>query len=394
MQIDERRGLPSISGLERLALCPGSWTLTQYINALYESRGTRKENLGAESGTRIHNALSGEEQELSRFENWTKEKCEEYEAAVLQHLNEEYGFVPELEEREVRKEFHAHGKVIMTGKDDVTYYSPSTKALAVFDYKTGTIGAGNVAMNYQLNGYAVVGWQHHTAKPHKRKVQTVFVALIQPNAPEKISVGTLSTKNGELQMAEESIANIVETALSGITERHADIEKQCKYCPAKGFCPEFIQASATAIQLPGLGEAVTLGIKSEAEDIIATAPIAQVISLYEKRAILTAINDAVAGRIKRMLASNPDSVPGYVLGSSGAVRSIPDLDAAFDKIADLTTYAEFAKIFKISVPELEVLHKTLTGLKGEACKVDFKWRFDDVIVSTPKEMQIKKTKAV
>lgn len=390
MQTDERRGLPSISGLERLALCPGSWTLTQFVSALYQSKTPKRENLGAESGTRIHSALSGEEQELSRFENWTMEKCQEYEKAVLEQLKDDYGFVPEKEEREVRKEFYAGGKVVMTGKDDVTYYSPSTQALLVVDYKTGTIGAGDVGMNYQLTGYAVTDWQYYTAKPHKWKVKTVFVALIQPNAPSKITVASMSVK--DLQIAETAIAAIVEKSLSGTTERHADIERQCKYCPVKGFCPEFISASALAIQLPGLAEAVTYNAKTAAEDIIATAPIAQVIALFEKRQVLTAINEAVASRIKRMLANSPDSVEGYELGSTGAVRSIPDLDAAFDKIADLISYAEFAKIFKISAPELETLHKGLTGLKGQACTDDFKERFDDVIISIPKEFAIRKKK--
>lgn len=393
MQTDERRGLPSISGLERLALCPGSWTLTQFVSALYQSKTPKRENLGAESGTRIHSALSGEEQELSRFENWTMEKCQEYEKAVLEQLKDDYGFVPAKEEREVRKEFYANGKVVMTGKDDVTYYSPSTQALLVVDYKTGTIGAGDVGMNYQLTGYAVTDWQYYTAKPYKWKVKTVFVALIQPNAPSKITVASMSVK--DLQIAETGIANIVEKSLSGTTERHADIEKQCKYCPAKGFCPEFRRAAEAEIVSisPMVNNDFTIS-KDTVKDLMEIEPIDKVIALYEKRGILDAINDAVSSRIKRMLANNPDSVPGYMLGSSGAVRSIPDLDAAFDKIADLISYAEFAKIFKISVPELETLHKGLTGLKGQACTDDFKERFDDVIISVPKELAIRKKKAI
>lgn len=379
---DERRGLPSISGLERLSKCPGSWTLTQFVQALYQAK-ERKINDAAASGTRIHSALSGEDAELSRYENWTKERCEQYEVQVLAQLKEQYGFTPDEEHREVRAELRdKNGKVIATGRDDVTYICHALNAALVIDYKTGTIGAGNVELNLQLTGYAVLAFQRFI------ELATIFVSLIQPNAPEKVSIAILTAE--DCKRAEAGIIAIIEKGTSGTTERHADIESHCKYCPAKAFCPEFLDAAQREVNSIEIVPIVT--DKDKIALAIYEAPIEKVILLYERRGILTTINEAVAGRMKRQLANAPESVPGYELGSSGSLRMIPDLPAAFAKIKDICTHAEFDTLLKMSVPELEVFHKEKSKLKGKACEDDFAVRFGGLIVSTLKEPTIRKKK--
>lgn len=382
---DERIGLPSMSGLERLANCPGSWTLGLFVQALYKARA-RAANDAAASGTRIHSALSGEETELSRYEEFTRTRCESYEADVLAKLLTDYGFTPDEVYREQRYEFrNPVNEVLATGRDDVLYICKKLRAALVIDYKTGTIGAGNVELNHQLTGYGVLAYQHFIG------LETIFVALIQPNAPEKVSVAVLSSD--DCKRAEAGIAAIIEKATSGSTERHADIEKQCKYCPAKAFCPEYLKVAT--VELEAMAEIVGPISKDEIDETIYVAPIERVIQLYEKRGILTAINEAVAARMKRQLASNPESVPGYELGSSGSVRSLPNndvFDAAFEKMKDLATYGEFQKLFKLAVTDLEAFHKERSGLKGKACENDFKVRFGSLIVSSPKEPMIRKKK--
>lgn len=396
---DERLGLPSISELERLALCPGSYELTRYVYALHG----RQQSSGAESGNKIHAALSGEDIELSRYEGWTKERCEEYEAAVLAQLKEEYGFEPVKENREWKRLGYAPNPLrevrlnlstnlaekLATGMPDVVYSGKDATghALCVIDYKTGTIGAGIADLNYQLTGYAVVGWQTFGKTPLH-----VFVALVQPNAPDKISVAELGYE--DLKRAEKGVIDIILKATSGTTERHADIEKQCKYCPAQGFCPEFVAASSKAITLsPDLEVEVSLNAKTAAEDFIMNIAATQdVVKIFEKRAVLEAILDAVKRRLKTELQGNPESVPGYELVPSGAVRTIPDIEAALNSIKDIAERKEFMAALKLSITDLEKLHKKNSGLKGKSAEEDFERRFGDLIVREPKEMKIAKVK--
>jgi len=392
LMTDERRGLPSISSLERYALCPGSWQAETWVRAFYPKPEVRKSDewSAADAGNRIHAALAGDDDvELSRYEGWTKERCEEYELTVLAQLKEEYGFEPSEVIREQRfslgdKRFELGGQIISTGKADVIYVYGDN--ILVVDYKTGSIGAGNIELNYQLTGYAVLAWQNFHG------TQNVFVAIVQPNAPEKISVASLNYD--DLKRAEVGIVNVIQKATSGTIERHAELSKQCKYCPAKGFCPEFVAASSKAITLsPDLEVAVSLNAKTAAEDyLMNVAPVEQVVAIFEKRQVLETILDAVKRRLKTELNGNPESVPGYELAPSGAIRSMTDLQAALNKIRDLMTPEEFRKLLTISIPALEKTHKEKSGLKGKAAEEDFDARFSELIVSVPKELQIRKKK--
>ena len=63
-----------------------------------------------------------------------------------------------------------------------------------------------------------------------------------------------------------------------------------------------------------------------------------------------------------------------------------------NKVNDIVSREEFMGLLKVSVPDLEKLHKVKSKLKGKPAEDDFKVRLGALIVSTPKEMQIRKIK--
>jgi len=77
-QLDERRGVPSASGMDRLFHCPPSFKMEQ-------SSPKEPENDDAASGTRIHAVLAGlaEYDSLTTDERQTCDMCEAHAAAVV-----------------------------------------------------------------------------------------------------------------------------------------------------------------------------------------------------------------------------------------------------------------------------------------------------------------------
>lgn len=377
---DERLGLPSISGLERLEKCRGSWNLTQYAAALYPPKD-KKTNALAQSGRNVHAALAGEDVELSHYEQWTADQCARYEELVLAQLKEQYDFEPQYVFREQR--FHlknSSDEIISTGQPDVLYKCWTTKSVLIVDYKSGT-GASTADTNWQLMGYAVLAYQQPFFS--KEEWGDTFLAIIQPNAPESVTIAKLTAD--ELRDAEVQIIQLLEDAKTSHVRHAGD---HCKFCPAKAFCPEYLTSGDEIVESLSLPV-----VNADIPRMIETAPIERVIELYELRNALQSLSEAVASRLKRQLSNNPGSVPGYELRPSGSIRTIDDIKGAKKKMkANGCTAARFDALLKLSVSDLEKLHKEVTELKGKDAELDFERIFSDIIIYTPKEPVIKKIK--
>lgn len=320
--MDERKNLPSASGMERLKRCRGSWNLEKDLTDIAVSDI-------AERGTLIHAALDGSvnPDDLGDQEFYLYERCQEIEEAIVREV---FGFDIEITDLIVTGEERIflveNGIELMSGKFDKLYRDPGTGKALIIDYKTGYKAVTDPDSNMQLRAYAVlVGQQYHPA--------SVTVAAIQPIC--KPSWSKCEYLPEHIDIARKEILRIIDTAEVQDAARVPG-DKQCEYCKAKSVCKEladFATSSLTDIQ--------------KVHEIILTAP--QEIDLREKLVsgeelsklldrtdLITKWSEALDEEAKLRLRTNR-IVPNYGMFPGVAKRKI---------VNNIDFYEEFKKYGK------------------------------------------------
>lgn len=279
---DERGGLPSASGLERIALCPGSWQL--------ERQCPREESSeAADSGSRIHAFLAHEAVDLSQDELDVAIKC-------MRQANDLIGAGEELREQRLWYS-DKFGRRLFSGQADVLVISGNTAL--VIDYKTGRGEVSASAANFQLRGLAVL------VKHNYPDVEVVSVAIIQPLASSVPVVCEYGPE--ELDLAKLQILNVV--GLSEVTDPPlVPSEAACKYCRAKAICPA-LRKTITTPQVADGGDAKAVMAASSA----ALAPVELGELVAHKVPLARMLCDALEKEAFSRLCQDPESVPGLAL---------------------------------------------------------------------------------
>jgi len=203
--VSERGDSPSASGMEQIALCPGSHVAQRGLLDTVSK--------AAQRGTMIHLLL-----ELNQSD---------FECAV------------ELAEKRddlINQIFPAGRKMTMkeqrlwvgssySGQADHIVTSGATGL--IMDYKTGTFPVTAAGENPQLMALAVL------LKANKPKLKTIYAAILQPTyEPELVCYDEES-----LADAKEHIESILEEAAKEDAPRIGG-DKQCHFCKAKEDCDE------------------------------------------------------------------------------------------------------------------------------------------------------------
>jgi hypothetical protein len=236
--MDERQGLPSASGIERLALCPGSFRLEQGQPDTASAE--------SESGTRIHAWLAGEwNGTLSDDEMEIAVMCQSLSVRVTEQweamhgINGDAGFMVET-----RLWLLNRGNQVMSGQADRIALMPPHGL--VLDFKTGRGEVQDPRENLQLRALAVLAAE-------TCELETVTVAIIQPLATSEPALCRYD--HAALEVARREILSILSIA------RNPDAplipgDRQCKYCRAALVCParrqEFEKLALTTIHETGL----------------------------------------------------------------------------------------------------------------------------------------------
>lgn len=346
---DERRGVPSASGLERVALCPGSWALEQQCPPDEDSPY-------AAEGSMLHAVLAGEisDDGLTSDQQWIVSECQDTEARIVANLDMESASV----EREQRLWYPDPA---FSGKPDAIYIQ-GTKLLAV-DYKTGRGAVPSAESNWQMRALAVLTAHHYG-------VTDVYVALIQPRGKEPLTICHYNERN--LERAARSITNVIRKAMSAEAPRVPG-DKQCRYCRAKMFCPEIRGEALSIVPV----EAITTAVVE-----LPTLTAEQLAVLLPKCELAEQVIKGVKAQAKQLL-ENGGEIDGYALQEGATRREIPDAQKAYAKLDDIVTPEEYAGVCTVGLGKLEKLYGEKAGLKGGALRAALAGRLGDAMIEKP-----------
>lgn len=335
---DERERMPSASGMERLALCPGSFLLEV-------SHGEKTTNDDAALGNRIHEWLAFRNITLTPEEQDLADDCH----AQSERLVEEFFRFTGPEIQVVREQrFWGRDSDGLTrmwsGKPDLVAILDN-KALVV-DYKTGRGDVTQAAGNLQLRALAVLVAEEFG-------VTDVRVAIVQPLAGKPT---VCDYDDNALSVARVEIDHLIRSAMNPKSKRVPN-PSACKYCSAKAACPEGRNlALAMAQPLTREGGAIML-TPEEIAGFLHAARAAE------------AIIESVREKARRMLEEDEKAIPGWRLKPGVARETITNPQLVFERVAAIGCKPEqFLATATVGKGKLESVVRELTGDKGKALK--------------------------
>lgn len=325
---DERQGLPSASGMQRLFLCPGSWQAERKCPA-------DKESEDAALGTILHahmdQGTTPEDPEDAEAVDW----CREMEKALCEkHLGMKENWMEVQTDREVRL---FEKDRLFSGKPDMVAIW-NRKAFVV-DYKFGRLPVAAAECNLQLSALAVLAIDEYEAY----HVDEVYVCILQPYASRREPAVCRYTRES-VEQARVFFRACIEQA----RDEHAPLkpsEKACRYCRAQSSCPAVSLAlvNVTSGDLTAAWEQWSPEKRREAYGLA---------KLARKWAA------SVESKVKADLKAEVE-IPGLVLAPGKKAFTITDAAAAFQVLNGLfpdgITAAAFTSCCKVGITDLDRL---------------------------------------
>lgn len=361
-QPDERRGVPSASGMQRLHECPPSFDLERFAPP-------EEENEDAASGTRIHAvlALQADAGTLSMSELETCDMCSDAAAKVIEEWSGGPGMVtPDQTLYERRLGLTAFGKTldvtpestadfVFTGQADLILVKG--KRALVIDYKTGRGETPEATDNAQLAALAVLVWLRYG-------VEEVRVAIVQPWAG-KPTVADYS-ENG-LALAKDWLQRVLSSA-SLATPDQARAGEWCKYCKAKAACPALKLAAIQTVEV--LDSATVPHGENQRAALFARAmelPSERLLGAYRGLAMVESMVSAIEGAFRsRVIAGE---MPGWIVKTKPGNREVTDAQKAFAALAPLgITDGDMLEAASVSITALEEAVRKRSGIKLQTSK--------------------------
>lgn len=336
---DERQGLPSASGMQRLFLCPGSWNAERKCPHDEESED-------AAMGTMLHACMeqgtTPEDPEDAEAVAW----CREMEDFLC---NRYLGSTDVSRYREVR--LFERGDRLFSGKPDMV--AVGTRRALVVDYKFGRLPVAAAECNLQLSALAVLVMDMF----EDGAVDEVFVCILQPYASRKEPAVCRYTRES-VEQARAFFRACIEQA----QDEHAPLkpsEKACRYCRAQSSCPavKLALVNVTSGDLTAAWEEWSPEKRREAYDLA---------KLAKKWAA------SVEAKVKADLKAELE-IPGLCLTSGKKAFTVTDAAAAFQILNglfpdDITAQA-FTACCKVGITDLDKLVHSVRKAADAGAKV-------------------------
>lgn len=354
---DERGGLPSASKIESYFLCKGKYA------AELAFPENEKSSEDAEKGNRIHEYLAHGIPKLGDSDHKLAERCQDQVGVLLEKWNKKNvdAFV------EKRYWLSPEDEGLFSGKVDLAYIAEDNEAY-IIDYKTGRNEAEESSSNWQLRALAVLLFINFP------EIKNIRVAIVQPmvnNNPEACLYEERS-----LQIARMELLNLLEEIQPRNFPRRTPGELQCKYCKARGNCPEALNIFDT-IEIP-TSRVIT----------------AETYSLLLKRCnIAEGIIEQLRNRAKELI-SDGFKIPDWEMKKGAAPRKVDFVADAFHKMNGYVTADEFLKCCKVSVADLQTVIKKKEDLTEELAKKRIEVLLGETMYKSQNAPSLSKAKAL
>jgi len=340
---DERAGLPSASGMERLKLCPGSWALEQQCPEPPETEE-------AASGTRIHDAWAGKltEWELTADDMETLDAIKRLELEAVMTV---FGVWKDAALREHRQWFFLNGTPTFSGKPDGVYCVGTD--LLILDAKTGRNETDIAADNAQLRALAVL-WDDRNLY----QVNSITVGILAPWQSQRITLARYERHH--LDAARQEVLDIIAASKKPDAPRNPSLEA-CRYCKAKAVCKE---AREAGLNLP-VAETPELPTATRTPEAFAAA-----LTRYELSACLhrgklfEKVHEAIRSEAKRRLEAG-EEVPGWQLKPGRVTEKVTDAKLVVERYQTVTGADDIWSAVGITKTALKELVRKHTGTKGK-----------------------------
>ena len=378
-QTDERGGIRSASGMERLYHCSGAPLPKPGVE------NTEKQDEVTSDGIKIHDALmTGDISALDAENALIAEKLQQIAAREMEKWLWDIGRKNDARLVNVHRETRLwirrrdNLKPLASAKLDV--YCILDDAALVMDYKTGFLEATSSDENIQLRIQALCVWHEHP------EINRVRVRIVQYRLGEVRSTPADYLLR-DLRMAEEELMFRLYMAEQPDAPRVPG--KWCRYCPALADCRE---AKVYALMPGSIFTAQPVDISVE-ERVAKLAPIEKKF-IWQKSRVIKSILDAVNDSLKAMTPEALKELGLYITDPSNvrSVSNIIDAYALLDKGGFLKgddaqkakQFSEYCKMPLGAIEEALTEHFAEDGGTKKAAKAKANNLLKPLIVTTPK----------
>jgi hypothetical protein len=366
--VDDRKGLPSASGMERIMLCPGSWQLESSMEEVdVPSRA-------ALEGSMLHEVLAGNRpaEGLTERQLWIVQRCRELLAVLQSQLGfaEDYPGSRTLVEERLWF-YDEEYRPIYSGQMDYAIVD-GTRGLLV-DYKTGGAPVTPSGENYQMRSQAVL-------LAHNFELEEVYVAILQPLAADPIAVARYGPD--DLRLAEIDVLAGLDAAIQ-LNPVRIPGERQCRYCRAKPLCPE-VRSQALSLVPP---QSIVVD-RPSGKLVVPTLTGEQLSELLPKLEIAEKVIREIKRQAKDLLEEQPDAIEGYQLKQGAERRTIANAQEAYARLSSLLTPEQFAACCSVQIGKLEELLREALGESMRGARQQLDELLGDVVERKPSERSL------
>jgi len=225
------------------------------------------------------------------------------------------------------------------------------KTAILIDLKFGRGHVTPASDNWQLKTYASMIFQSYD-------VDFCRCIIFQPRLG---TVGFSETTYSREDLADFPLLlkNIYENTQDGI-QLHAG-EKQCKFCDAKGVCPEYASwTGKVSNAVAKIEHTHALSINELTDALKQTAQVKDFIKQLTSQ--VSAIENVAREKLIKNEVS-PEQI-GYMLKVRKGVRKCSNPQEVFNLLNDVIGIEKFMSIVDLSIPELESLYAKEAKEKG------------------------------
>lgn len=331
-QQDVRLGLASASGIDRIWHCAGSKAAEKDLPELKVEEVT-------DAGTRIHASLAGEDQELELSEREVKNRIAEMEKFAVDDWKQYYSIVEIISTvRETRCWIRdASLNQIASAQPDVFYIGVTengTHCAAVFNFKTGFAEQTPSERNWQCRTEVLAVQSEHD------KVMYVRGGIIASRLYSKLD--TTDYNPDDMAKARRDLEFALWRADQPDAPRVPG--SQCRWCRARGVCPESITHALVVSQGKEFG---TLKNSLDVSQLIQRLTPSQLKYIYERKSLAEEIMDGAIQRLKGLPAEQL-MLLGLKLSDGAKLKEFVSVPVAFERLEAVVGKSKMMEIISIA----------------------------------------------